>query len=315
MRWTSPFMALALLSPSAALADPASPYGINTHVPSTAALNRVSEAGIGWIRVDFNWLQIEPTRDGYQWATTDRVVSDARARGLEIYATLAYTPGWANGGQGGNVPATNPAEWADFVQDTVSRYKGSIHAWGLWNEPNLEQFFTGDVDAYIDDVLRPGALAAKAADPSCAIVGPELASIGSWQRWMYVILDEAGDSIDVISHHAYEDTGSEVIRTMGGWVPFWERPQVVGILEATGQDQKPLWLTETGWHTDEVSEDAQARYLEQVLTGMQENSWLDKVFFYELVDDPNITEKWGILSSDLNPKPSFYTYQGFIFGG
>ena len=96
------------------------------------------------------------------------------------------------------------------------------------------------------------------------------------------------------------------------WVPFWDRPMVTGIIEMTGQSGKPLWLTETGWHTDEVSEDAQARYLVQTLDGVMEHSWLDKVFFYELRDDPNIPEAWGILRADLSPKAAFGAYSEYI---
>jgi hypothetical protein len=40
--------------------------------------------------------------------------------------------------------------------------------------------------------------------------------------------------------------------------------------------------------------------------------WYDKVFFYELVDDPTIAEKWGILHADLTPKPAYDTYRRYI---
>jgi beta-galactosidase GanA len=80
--------------------DPASPYGINAHLPSSVLLDRVAAAGIAWIRVDFNMDQIQPAPGQYNWALTDQVVQDARARGLHLYPTLAYAPpgpmgGWA----------------------------------------------------------------------------------------------------------------------------------------------------------------------------------------------------------------------------
>lgn len=305
------FGVCAFLLPSAAWADASSPWGINTHLPSTADLDQARAAGVGWVRIDFNWFMAEPSRDGYQWALFDRIINDARARGLEVYATLAYTPDWANGGQGIGGPASNPEDWYDFVYDTVSRYKDRVHVWGMWNEPNLEQFFTGTRDQYIEQVLKNGARAAKAADPGCQIAGPELAHLSSahWAAWMYEVLDEAGDSIDIVTHHRYADTGNEVIRSLGVWVPIWDRPLVTSIIETTGNGDKPLWLTETGWHTDEVSESQQALYYEQVLAGVEEHDWLDKVFFYELKDDPNIPEKWGILRSDSSPKEAFFTVQ------
>ena len=80
-----------------ARADVSSPYGINTHLPSAALLDKVAQTGIDWIRVDFNWFLMEPSNDDFNWGQTGQMVNDARARDLEVFATLAYTPGWASG--------------------------------------------------------------------------------------------------------------------------------------------------------------------------------------------------------------------------
>jgi Beta-galactosidase len=98
------FCVLASAAGTAWAVDPALPYGINVHLPSSALLDQVAAAGIAWIRVDFNWFMMEPARGVYDWTTTDAVVSDARARSLNIYATLAYSPAWANGGLAPNTP-------------------------------------------------------------------------------------------------------------------------------------------------------------------------------------------------------------------
>ena len=70
---------------SAGGADPALPYGINVHLASGALLDRVAAAGIAWVRVDFNWWMMAPARGVYDWARTDTVVDEARARGLQIH--------------------------------------------------------------------------------------------------------------------------------------------------------------------------------------------------------------------------------------
>jgi hypothetical protein len=59
--------------------DPASPYGINTHLPPPAHLDRVAAAGIAWVRVDFNRDMIQPAAGQYGWALTDHL-PDARLR-------------------------------------------------------------------------------------------------------------------------------------------------------------------------------------------------------------------------------------------
>src|SRR5262245_60946939 len=113
--------------------DPALPYGINAHLPSSAMLDWVAAAGIAWIRVDFNCVTMGPARGVYDWPLTDTVVAEARARGLNIYATLAYSPAWANGGQAPNTPPRNSDDWYNFVYETVSRYREQVQHWGMWN--------------------------------------------------------------------------------------------------------------------------------------------------------------------------------------
>ena len=96
-------------------------------------------------------------------------IGDARARGLHIFATLAYSPGWANGGQPHQAPPVSAADWQRFVRTVVRRYRGQIKHWGMWNETNLSQFFSGSKDDYVHKLLVPGAQAAKAADPALRV--------------------------------------------------------------------------------------------------------------------------------------------------
>src|SRR5262245_10962307 len=303
------------LAPAPLRAGEESPYGINAHLPRTAELNLVAQAGIGWIRVDFNWYLMQPTRDSFDWTLTDQIVDQAVARGLSVFATLAYTPGWANGGAGTNVPPTNSGDWYAFVFATVSRYRDRVQHWGMWNEPNLVQFYTGGVQSYIRDVLTVGSKAAKAADPGCLVLGPELAQLGSgqWRRWFRTILKKAASRIDIVTHHMYDDTGDEVLRSLGvGGGPLSNLNTPLGIKAQTPAADKPFWLTETGWRTDVVTETQQADYYVQVLDGVLAGQGIDKVFFYDLSDDPRFPEEWGILTSTFAPKETWYRYEDYI---
>jgi len=313
------FMCLAVICGGAAYADVSSPYGINSHVPDNTTLDRISAAGIGWIRVDMNWFQMEPNRDSYNWGFMDSVVNNARARGLEIYATLAYTPAWANGT--GNIadPPLDTADWYDFVYDTVSRYRNSVKYWGMWNEPNLEQFFTGNGWQYREWILKPGSQAAKDADPTCYVLGPELAHLSStdWPDWMDEAMKAGGaDYIDIVSHHCYKgNTGYDVFKYLDEDAFYWpwDPPPLMKVLSNLGVADKPVWLTEVGWATDDVSEGDQALYYHQLLWGMLQRDYLDKVFPYEIRDDPNPdVPPWGIIRSDYSPKEAYYTYSDFI---
>jgi hypothetical protein len=68
---------------------------------------------------------------------------------------------------------------------------------------------------------------------------------------------------------------------------------------------KEAWFTETGWKTNAVSEEQQRQYYETIVNYMKEQNILERVFFYEIKDDPNITDKWGVLRSDYSEKPAY----------
>jgi polysaccharide biosynthesis protein PslG len=262
----------------------------------------VAPADIAWIRVDFNWYDLQPARDRYDWTLADAVVHDARARGLNVYATLSYTPAWANGGQGRNAPPLNSDDWYNFVYDTVSRYRAQVQHWGMWNEPNFEGFWSGSLTQYLQIILEVGARAVRDAQGGF-VCGPELGTQGDWRVWLYRILSEKPRDLDIVTIHNYAATGTHVLLEL-------LTPR--GIMVLTGTDAKELWLTETGWDTSEVSEEAQAAYYEQVLEGLEQEGGPDKVFFYQLVDEPDSPEAWGILRVDLSPKPAYQTYQRHI---
>jgi hypothetical protein len=206
----------------------------------------------------------------------------------------------------------NPQDWYAFVYTTVSRYRGSVQHWGMWNEPNRKNFFSGSPAQYIDTILRVGAQAVREADPNGYVLGPELAQEGDWWLWLNTVLDRAAEAIDIVTQHSYQDIGDDVLQRLGGPVEPWNRPTVRDVMRWTGTDAKVLWLTETGWSTAGMSEEAQAASYKQVLGGVEAYDWLNKVFFYGLVDDPASASKYGMLHSDLTPKPAYEAYQRHI---
>jgi hypothetical protein len=234
------------------------------------------------------------------------VVTEARARGLNIYATLAYSPAWANGGQAPNTLPLNADDWYNFVYETVSRYWDQVQHWGMWNEPNFKAFWSGSVTEYLQMILDVGARAVRDVQGGL-VLGPELGMEDDWWVWFAQILAQKPDDLDIVTIHNYQDSGHDVLRRVSGPVPPWDRPTVRDVMQATGTKGKPLWLTETGWNTADVSEDQQASYVDQVLEGFQ-SAGIAKVFVYQLVDEA-YPEWHGILQQDLSSKPAYEAYQ------
>ncbi|HEV2852463.1 MAG TPA: beta-galactosidase [Thermoanaerobaculia bacterium] len=330
-------LSLVLLAGTArgASADTASPYGVNVHVPQgqemNAAFDRLKAAGIGWVRIDFIWAWAEPARGKYDWRLYDAIAAAASARGLQVYATVAYTPAWATDGSEITGVPRNPDDWRRFCFRAAKRYRRTIQYWGLWNEANLPRFWSGSRQQYIDVILKTGADAIHSGNPTAKVGGPDLAHLtagdADWYDWLRHSLLEAGDRLDFITHHLYDSDGNRDVTdkledktTFGGRPSLWDAvlPSVKEVLRSTGWlGKKPFWLTETGWESARVSEDRQAAYygglLDDWLTGRSGRDWVEKIFFYELKDGPPETGlSWGLWRPDGSPKPAWEAYRGFI---
>ena len=57
----------AVVGTGAAATVSASTFGVVAHVPKETVADEVVEAGIGWVRIDFQWSAVEPERDVYEW--------------------------------------------------------------------------------------------------------------------------------------------------------------------------------------------------------------------------------------------------------
>jgi hypothetical protein len=326
-------IACLLLCPSSLWAQSSSPYGINVHAPEREHLrflfDKVQEAGIGWVRIDFIWAQVEPEPGVARWQIYDDIVAVARSRGLRVLALIGYIPAWATDGPELSGVPRQVSDWADFCYRAAQRYREDIQHWEIWNEPNLRSFWVGSRLEYIERILEPGARAIRAANPDAQVGGPALSHVVAkgrdWHSWLRDILHEAGDELDFLTHHAYDHSGPEgVTRLLAGQTPHgrdpsrWdvEPPSLAEVLILAEWD-RPIWLTETGWVTTRLDERRQSRhyqgFLDQWLTGDPDHRWLDKVFFYELQDDrdPRV-RKLGILRVSGREKPAYRVYRDFI---
>lgn len=321
-----PLLAALASGPLAAQA----PFGINVHVLHGEALapllDAVSEAGIGWLRVDVSWRDIERQPGVYDWRQVDALVAEARRRNLEILAIAAYTPGWATDGAAGSGAPRSPGDWRRFCAAAAGRYAGSIEVWEIWNEPNLDRFWSGTRAEWIDEILRPGADGVRAGNPAARIAGPALAHRNGpapWHEWLYDVLRQAGGELDVVTHHLYAASDGAVSSRLGSRTPYggepglWRlaEPSLREVLEAAGWSG-PVWLTETGWQAQGAAEIFQAaKYrglLDEWFTGRRGRHWIERVFFYELQDDAEGGTHWGILREDRSRKPAWVVYRGFI---
>jgi hypothetical protein len=312
----------------------AAAVGVNVHLPPNDTLDLAVDLGAGWVRIDFNWNLIENEDDLFAWGEFDRVIDAAEARGVKVFATVGYGPAWASTGDrrgdGSHNDVPDAAELAELVATAVARYATRVDAWGTWNEPNLDDFFEGSRQEWIDHAFVPTVDAIRATCPSCTIVGPEVATIGEeYQEFLEAALDARGAELDAISWHIYsgfpeEDSAAGVTRdsfynkleshrviTIGGAVVYEGQLSVKEVLDARGVTA-PVWVTECGRSapmTSPADLESQRRRTELIVGAMASRPWWTTTMFYELSEEhpdglwPDV--HWGLALRVGGPDESF----------
>lgn len=302
-----------------------SAFGLNLGLPSRGGADMedyaklAAASGAGWTRDDFSWEQIEPVKGEFHWERTDRAVDAAQAAGLRTLGLIAYSASWAREfPKEYTSPPRDPRDYAEFVYQVVSRYKGRVRHWELWNEPDSPVFWKPKPDAAaFAELVKAGYAAAKRADPDCVVMPAGLlVGMNHADQWGY--LDELFDAglsghFDRFAWHAYCDPKSPEEGR------YEERTrELAERLRARGSTV-PLWLTEEGWHTGgaaksrrAVSEEDQAAYLVRSHVLALSNPAVETFFWFLFRDgsnrDDDPEQSYGILHPDGTPKKAFPAY-------
>jgi polysaccharide biosynthesis protein PslG len=291
----------------------------------------IGSSGARWIRMDINWDLIQ--RGGaasYNWAPFDRVVSAAQARGLNVLATILYTPPWARpAGTGASTPPTRLSDYVAFAKTAVARYApAGVHTYEIWNEPNNTRFWAPRPDAGRYTEMLTGASAAiRSVDAQAFIVtagtSPALDEGGNIAPVTFLkqIYAHGGKgAFDAVGHHPYCTPGSP--GESQSWNPWY---QMIGaatslrtVMAANGDAGKQIWATEFGAPTGGPSgsfipEATQAELLTRAYQLFGSYRWAGPLFWYaarDLGTDKSTREDfYGLLRHDFSPKPAFDAYK------
>ncbi len=192
-----------------------------------------------------DWPRVEPVRGSFDFSRLDKYVKLAEQHNIKLIYVLGNTPAWAavdptaasnEGLPGASSPPANAQDWQDFVEAVVSRYKGRIQAYEVWNEANLSGYWRGGLDGMLQ-LTQIAYRTIKQADPAATVLAPSVEA-RSGMDWLSKFLAGGGaDNTDAIAYHLYSTN------------PVPE--QIVGYYQdvmAIGQQwNKPIWDTEVGW--------------------------------------------------------------------
>ena len=120
-----------------------------------ATLDELGGLGVRWLRTVLYWRDVAPASGsstppqfdetdpaaGYDWTRYDRLIGEARARGMNVLVTVSGpVPKWATASRRSHVNSPSPARFGRFMTAVGRRYGGQVGAWSVWNEPNHPAF-------------------------------------------------------------------------------------------------------------------------------------------------------------------------------
>jgi hypothetical protein len=206
----------------------------------------------GWRTWHVNWANIEDQPNHFDFGLLDKYVDWSQEHHVEILMHLSYTPRWASSTPDAptDVEVTNPPglsgpprnmdDWRMFVRVVATRYKGRIHNWEIWNEPNRPQSWNGSVDRMVQ-MARDAYTILKQVDPTCTVVSPAAEEAKGVPFLDSYLGKGGGQYADVIGYHFYVGANAppEAMVTLIN--------SVKAVMAKHGLASKPLWDTEAGW--------------------------------------------------------------------
>jgi hypothetical protein len=200
-------------------------------------------AGVKYLRCAFSWNGIEPARGVFKWQFWDDLVSRAQKHGIRLIPYVAYTPAWAARSKQDfwRQPPSNAQLYAEFMEKIAARYRGRILSWELWNEPDLQDYWTGSAEEFAA-LVKLAAPAVRRGDPRTVIVLGGV-SLGPTEFFRSLMRLGVAGFVDVIAMHAYPESWHEqrLEEIFENWVPtLYQMIQRSG----SGVD---LWLNEAGY--------------------------------------------------------------------
>jgi len=237
-------------------------------------LEMASDAGLGWVKQQFPWEEIEPVQKGEfydgrtrrsSWEKYDRIVDLCEEYGLQIIARLDRPPDWTREDNTYKErPPDDFEDYGDFVFAFVDRYRGRIKYVQIWNEPNIfPEWGNRPVDpAEYVNLLRVAYERAKEADPNVYVLSAPLAITlgqehpepGKWISMNEIeFLEEmykagAKNYFDILSANAFGLDSPPEEASQPRVLNFQRVVFLRDIMERHGDAGKPIWFNEYGWN-------------------------------------------------------------------
>lgn len=352
-----------MLAPDAAITHTAvSPRGVNTFLQieveeakRARSLELARQAGFAFIRQEFTWEDIEVHGKGDfidrrndpngvdAWLKYDHIVQLAEDYDIEMIARLSNPPAWSRAlpeeQTGALAPPDDYQDFVDFVTAVATRYKGRIHYYQIWNEPNGNGEWGHhqpvNPEQYTDLLCRAYE-AVKRVDPTAVVLAGALtptvelspANVNDLVFLQRMYNAGAANCFDIMSAQGYGLWSGAADRRLRPTVINFPHHLLIRDLMVRNDDAaKPIWISEMGWnvvpegieaHFGRVTETQQAQYAVEAYERIQaEWPWVgvSAYWFLKRPSDAEMGDSWyyfRLLEPDFTPLP---VYQALVAEG
>ncbi len=316
----------------------------------------VDDLGMEWVRHQIWWSEIEPNPGEYNWEELDEMVATIGRHNRKLLVDIVRSPAWATADGGHGMPA-DPNTLGDLLYAMATRYRGQIQAYEIWNEQN----YAVENDGYVEgagryvELLKVAFTRIKEADPHAMVLFGPLTPTGVNDPNIAIddtlYLEQAYQYQEGIVRQYFDVLGVHVAGSNnppdtlwpdnpgpGGWTDhpshyFRHFENLRAVMEAYGDADKQIWITEFGWASIEGLTDVAAPgyeyayensalavgdYLPWAMNmARTKYDYIGAVFVWNLnfsTTNPPTDEKsaFGMLMPDWGTRPSYRAVRHYV---
>jgi hypothetical protein len=281
----------------------------------------MKEAGVGWVRMDFLWSDIEPEQERFEFEKYDYIVELLSKNNINLLGILHYSTDWVSSCGKWNCPPRDNRLFVNYAVRVIERYRDRVKYWEVWNEPDSSTYWTAQdgLKSYCA-LLKEVYIAAKKADPDCKILNGGLANGLSSVNRLYD--NGAKDYFDILNIHIFENPlNQKAIKAVSAYPKLAYK-----VMARNGDAHKKIWVTEIGspgvkrglkvknwWLGRNPTELQQAKWVKDVFSGLIKDAHVERVFWAFFRDCKghwdNGIDYFGLVRWDFSRKPAFKSYR------
>lgn len=167
----------------------------------------VPSVPVGYLRLwdtETRWADLEPSKGNFDWRKLAKQIQIAQQKDAKVMLVLGGTPDWAGGL---TAMPSNLDDWRNYVRSVCRQFGSSISAYEVWNEANLQTFWSGSA-AQMADLTKAAFEEIRGCGSGALVVAANTTSRadGSFGTFFPAYLQELkarGWPADAYSVHSY----------------------------------------------------------------------------------------------------------------